>query len=194
MPTFDYFDILAPLYERVFPPGDSQDLCARLGLPTGGALLDAGGGTGRVAQNLRGMAGRVVVADLSLRMLAEANKKEGLNPVCAHTERLPFPDEFFARIIMVDAFHHVCDQQQTAAELWRVLQPGGRLVIEEPDVRSFTVKLLAIGEKLALMRSRFLAPPRIGEMFSHPGARIRMETESATAWIIVEKAERNRQD
>jgi ubiquinone/menaquinone biosynthesis C-methylase UbiE len=194
MPAFDHFDWIAPLYETFIRPADSQALFGRIGLPTGGALLDAGGGTGRVAQMLRGMAGMIVVADLSLPMLAEARAKDGLNPACAHTERLPFPDEFFARIIMVDAFHHVCDQQQTAAELWRVLQPGGRLVIEEPDIREFGVKLLALAEKLALMRSRFLAPPRIGEMFSHPGARIRMETESATAWIIVEKAERNRQD
>jgi ubiquinone/menaquinone biosynthesis C-methylase UbiE len=187
MPLLDHFDLLAPLYETFIPPGDPQELCTRIGLPTPGALLDAGGGTGRVAQSLRGMAGSIVVADLSFKMLAEARRKAGLNPVCSHTERLPFPNGFFARIIMVDAFHHVCDQRQTAAELWRVLQPGGRLVIEEPDVRAFAVKLIAAGEKIALMRSHFLAPHRIGELFRRPGAGIRIAVDNTTAWIIVEK-------
>jgi len=188
MPRFDHFDFIAPCYETFIRPAESQALLRRIGLPTGGALLDAGGGTGRVAQALRGMAATIVVADLSLRMLAEARAKGGLHPACAHTERLPFPDGFFARIIMVDAFHHVCDQRQTTAELWRVLQPGGRLVIEEPDLRTFGVKLLAFGEKLVLMRSHLLNPQRIAELFRHPDARINVAAENSIAWIIIEKA------
>jgi ubiquinone/menaquinone biosynthesis C-methylase UbiE len=189
MPSFNHFDIMASLYESVIRPADSRELRDRIGLPAGGALLDAGGGTGRVAQFLTGDDDPVVVADLSLKMLAQARRKAGLRPVCSGTERLPFPDGLFARIIMVDAFHHVCDQRQTAAELWRVLRPGGRLVIEEPDVRSFAVKLLAVGEKLTLMRSRFLSPPAIAELINFPDARVHVETGSSNAWIIAEKGD-----
>jgi demethylmenaquinone methyltransferase/2-methoxy-6-polyprenyl-1,4-benzoquinol methylase len=188
MPLFDHFNFLAPLYEIFIPPKYPEELCALVGLPVSGALLDAGGGTGRVAQFLVGQADPIVVADLSRRMLAEARRKSGLHPVCSLTERLPFPDGAFARIIMVDAFHHVCNQRQTAVELLRVLQPGGRLVIEEPDVRAFAVKLIAGGEKLALMRSHFLAPSRIAGLFLDPNARVRVETANSNAWIIVEKA------
>jgi SAM-dependent methyltransferase len=187
MPARGHFDLLAPLYEAVIRPADPSELCSRIGLPVPGALLDAGGGTGRVAQFLRGQAGSIVVADLSAAMLAETRRKKGLSPVCSPTEKLPFADQTFERIIMVDAFHHVGDQIRTAGELWRVLRPGGRLVIEEPDIRSFAVKLIAAGEKLALMRSRFLPPPRIAAMFRHPGARISIAAENATAWITVEK-------
>ena len=187
MPLFDHFDFLAPLYEAFIPPKDPQELWALVDLPTSGALLDAGGGTGRVAQFMHGKANPVVVADLSCKMLAEARQKDGLRPVCSHTENLPFPDETFARIIMVDALHHVCDQRATVDELWRTLQPGGRLVIDEPDVRAFVVKLIALGEKLALMRSHFLSPPRIAELFRYPNARVRVETGKFNAWVIVEK-------
>lgn len=187
MPLLDHFDLLAPLYETIIRPGDPQEICDRIGLPVSGALLDAGGGTGRVAQFLRGMAAPIVVADLSYKMLVEARRKAGLNPVCSHTERLPFPDGFFARVIMVDAFHHVCDQRRTAAELWRVLQPGGRLVIEEPDVRIFAVKLIAAGEKMALMRSHFLSPLLIADLFRHPDARVQVSAEKNIAWIVAEK-------
>ena len=61
---------------------------------------------------------------------------------------------------MVDALHHVINHGQTAREMYRVLKPGGRIVIEEPDIRSFYVKLIAVAEKLLLMRSHFLSPQR----------------------------------
>ena len=88
---------------------------------------------------------------------------------------------------MVDALHHLTHQTQSAAELWRLLKPGGRLVIEEPDVRRFAVKILALAEKLALMRSHFLAPEQIIRLFPAFGARIEVRNSDLTAWVIVEK-------
>ena len=188
MPLFDHFDFLAPLYETFIPPKDPQELWKQAGLPVSGALLDAGGGTGRIAQFMIGKADTIVVADLSCKMLSEARQKDGLRPVCSHTEKLPFPDETFARILMVDALHHVCDQRITVDELWRTLRPGGRLVIEEPDVRTFAVKMIAMGEKLALMRSHFLSPKNIAKLFHYPDAQVRIETDKFTAWVIAEKS------
>jgi demethylmenaquinone methyltransferase/2-methoxy-6-polyprenyl-1,4-benzoquinol methylase len=187
MPLLDHFGLLAPFYEVFIPPKSPEKIQLFAQLPVRGALLDAGGGTGRVAQFLRGQADQVVVVDLSCKMLKVAGGKDGLHPVCAHTERLPFPDGLFARIIMVDALHHVCDQRHTSGELWRVLQPGGRLVIEEPDIRTWAVRLLGLAEKLALMRSHFLAPPQIADLYRYPDSRVHMETEKAIAWVVVEK-------
>jgi ubiquinone/menaquinone biosynthesis C-methylase UbiE len=187
MPILDHFGFLAPLYETFIPPKDPQEIWKLANLPASGALLDAGGGTGRVAQFMNGKANPIVVVDLSCKMLAEARQKAGLDPVCSQTEKLPFPTDSFARIIMVDAFHHVSNQPQTIDELWRVLKPGGRIVIEEPDVRTFRVKLIAIAEKLALMRSHFLTPPDIAELFRYSNSQVRVETAESTAWIIVDK-------
>ena len=131
----------------------------------------------------------IVVADLSLRMLEQAQSKDELKLVCSHSERLPFPGASFDRVIMVDALHHVIDQQQTAAELWRVLKPGGRLVIEEPDSRVWSVKLIAAFEKLALMRSHFLSPLQIAALFPRHQARISIETKGYNAWVVVERSE-----
>ncbi len=129
----------------------------------------------------------IVVADLSTGMLRQAALKDGLKPVCSFSEYLPFDDAVFDRVVMVDAFHHVCDHNQTARELWRVLKPGGRLVIEEPDVQKWIVKLAALGEKLALMRSHFISPPHIGRLFNDPCARVQIAYRKYTAWVIVEK-------
>jgi demethylmenaquinone methyltransferase/2-methoxy-6-polyprenyl-1,4-benzoquinol methylase len=187
MPLLDHFSLLAPFYDRFARPKDSRKLESWLALPAAGRLLDVGGGTGRVSRELRGMVDDIVIADLSSGMLRQAATKDGLMPVCAHAERLPFLDGMFERVLMVDAFHHVCNQTETARDLWRVLKPGGRLVIEEPDIRTGVVKIVALLEKLAFMRSHFLPPPRIADFFAVPSARVHLAQEAYNAWIIVEK-------
>ncbi len=190
MPLLDHFGILAPIYDRAIQLRQPEKIIALLGLPVSGALLDAGGGTGRVAQALRGLANPLVVADLSSGMLRQAQGKAGLQTVNSETEKLPFADEAFDRVIMVDALHHVINHEQTARELWRVLKPGGRIVVEEPDIRTISVKMMALAEKLALMRSHFISPLRISALFSYPNAVTRIERESYNAWIIVDKDHR----
>ena len=103
---FDHFDILAPFYERLIPLTAAIVLEPLLALRPNCTLLDAAGGTGRVASMFAASAGRVVVCDASLRMLEQARKK-GLETVQAELEALPFADATFDRILLVDAFHHV---------------------------------------------------------------------------------------
>ena len=189
MPIFDHFGFVAPFYERVIAPRVPEKLIALAGLPAGGRLLDAGGGTGRLAQHFCERAGQVVVIDLSSKMLLQAAQKPGLRLAQASSERLPFPDGAFDRVIMVDAFHHVMDQPETARELWRVLKPGGRLLIEEPDIRTLVVKLVALAEKMALMRSHFLSAERISALFPDPSARVQITRESFNVWVCVDKGE-----
>ena len=184
---FDHFGFLAPVYETFIKSSPPEKLRALLGLPIDGPLLDVGGGTGRVSQFLVDDTNRVYLADLSHKMLLESKSKAGLFPVCSHSEKIPFPSSFFERIIMIDALHHVCDQQETAYELWRVLKPGGRIVIEEPNILHWGVKLVAMTEKIALMRSHFLKPERISALFSQQNGKTRIVLEDHISWIVIEK-------
>jgi len=180
-----HFNFLAPIYDRVIPFTRLEQMLKVLALPHTGSLLDAGGGTGRVAEVLRPYIGQVVVADVSLGMLTQAKRKT-LSVASTGTERLPFPKDTFDRVLMVDALHHVASQAETIRELYRVLKPGGRLVIEEPDFRTFAVKLIAVIEKMAFMRSHFLAPAQIVSLFPS-GANVWIKAEDSNAWVIAEK-------
>jgi demethylmenaquinone methyltransferase/2-methoxy-6-polyprenyl-1,4-benzoquinol methylase len=183
----DHFSLIAPVYARAryHAIGKMSEFAT---LPVQGRLLDVGGGTGRVASALCALADEIVVTDISMGMLKKA-PRPALVPAACSSEFLPFPNDTFERVIMVDALHHVLDQKASACEMLRVLKPGGLLVIEEPDIRTFGVKWIAVGEKLLWMRSHFLSPVQIEALF--PQTKTRIHTEGMTAWIVVEKLQTN---
>ncbi len=181
------FDWVAPFYDWVIRSPNQDTLRELLRLPIDGLMLDAGGGTGRVSAQFRSQVGNLVISDLSHAMLRQAYGKCTRCPVRSQVERLPFADARFERVMVVDALHHFNNQREGLRELLRVLKPGGRLVIEEPDVNRFAVKLVALGEKLALMQSRFLKPEEIQAHVNALGYPARIEREGHIAWVMVDK-------
>ncbi len=182
----EHFNLIAGFYDKTARFMPSQALLRTLDLPVKGLLLDAGGGTGRVAAGLRAFVGGVVIADVSRGMMRYARDKD-LDCVHAPAESLPFASGTFDRIIMLDALHHVHSQELTLAELSRTLKPGGRLVIIEPDIHKFIVRLVALGEKLLLMRSRFLPGEKIAALLSKSSAKVWIEFDETNVWVVAEK-------
>ena len=187
MSKFDHFNVISPFYDHVFGRGDANMIIKLADLKKDSSLLDVGGGTGRVSKRFQEVSKNVFVVDSAFRML-RISKQKGISTIQSQSERLPFGDALFDRIIMVDAFHHVKDQQQTLNEMWRLLAPGGKIIIEEPDINNLYVKLIALGEKKLLMRSRFRKPNRIIEMcqFSKK-AKAKMLCKNGIAWILIYK-------
>jgi demethylmenaquinone methyltransferase/2-methoxy-6-polyprenyl-1,4-benzoquinol methylase len=184
----DHFGILAPLYDRIIPATDPAHLQERLRLPASGRLLDAGGGTGRTSAALAPFIDRIVISDFSFHMLQRARLKNHADPAQARAQRLPFPDASFERVLVVDALHHFGDQRAAIGDLLRVLKPGGRLVIEEPDIHQPLVKLVALFETLALMHSHFHTAHDISALVASYGQSAQIERDGRlAAWIIVDK-------
>jgi ubiquinone/menaquinone biosynthesis C-methylase UbiE len=187
MANFNHFNVIAPVYERFIKPVDPDRIQSLVGVPVSGRLVDIGGGTGRISFMLRDCFTEIFVVDSSMGMLIQALKKGDLHPVCSNSENLPFENESFERVIMVDALHHVGDFRITIAELWRILKPGGRIVIGEPNIQTIAVKLIAIMEKLVLMRSHFISPLVIQESFNFPNSKVVVENAGFTSWVVIDK-------
>ena len=183
---FDHFNLIANFYDRAGQFRVSEPLLGLLSLSPSSLLLDAGGGTGRVAEALRSLVQEVFIVDTSRGMLRLAAGK-GLATVCAPAEFLPFPSRSIDRILMMDALHHVLDQRMTARELWRVLAPGGRILIVEPDIRKLSVKVIALGEKLLLMRSHFLSDGEITSLFTAPDIKAGVYFDNSNIFFLAEK-------
>jgi ubiquinone/menaquinone biosynthesis C-methylase UbiE len=187
MNGFDHFGLIAPWYDRHAHVEIPQELMRLVEMPARGLFLDVGGGTGKTAQYFAASGRQVLAVDISYRMVRLAGAKPGVHALCGAAEMLPFPSDYFDRIVMVDAFHHVVDQAATACEIYRILSPGGQLVIEEPDIRTFGVKLIALAEKILLMRSHFIEPAEIGSLFQGPMTTRHIEVKGSTAYIVVKK-------
>jgi demethylmenaquinone methyltransferase/2-methoxy-6-polyprenyl-1,4-benzoquinol methylase len=109
----------------------------------------------------------------------------------ARAEELPFGDSAFDRVMVVDALHHFFDQPAAIREFNRVLKPGGRLVIEEPDRRRWIIKMLAVAERTVLMRSRIHPMTDIVDMIAAEGFSAQIESGNRfTSWIIADKQPR----
>ncbi len=183
-----YFDVLAPIYDWFMPGADPDLWIELLRLPADGPLIDVGGGTGRISAELRSLVRPVVVSDISTGMLRGALRKGDLCAVAADAARMPFRDGAFTRAVMADALHHFPDQQQAVREAWRILAPGGRLVIEEFDRRRLPVKAMALGEKALLMGSRFLTPSQICRMVEACGAVASVRKGPYfSIWVVADK-------
>jgi ubiquinone/menaquinone biosynthesis C-methylase UbiE len=188
MSRLDHFNFLGPVYDLVFGRAIDHDMVEIAGLQPDHKLLDVGGGTGRVAVLFKEITDQILIVDSAIGMLRKAQDK-GLRTVNGNSERLPVRTGAFDRVIMVDALHHVRDQAETLQETWRVLAPGGQLVIEEPDIHNFWVKLVALGEKILLMRSRFLPPEEIVEICQFMDRdSIQLIKNNSIAWIIITKS------
>jgi demethylmenaquinone methyltransferase/2-methoxy-6-polyprenyl-1,4-benzoquinol methylase len=183
----EIFNWVAPYYDRIFHFSDPTRLLALLETNSSQRLLDVGGGTGRVTSTLVDHVGQAFIVDVSPGMLLEAQDK-GLCVYQGVSEHLPFPDGAFDRVLIVDAFHHFRNRPKAAAELMRVLRPGGRMIVEEPDIRNGFVKLIALGERLLLMRSRFYAPADLARLFQAAGGRVTLhEAHNGVYWMVVER-------
>ncbi len=105
----------------------------------GQRVVDLGSGTGLLALAAAGPASQVLAVDVSapmLRRLAEHAAERGLTNIdLLHGDmrRLPLPDESADVVISCYAFHHLVDdgKELAAAEAFRVLRPGGRLVVAD---------------------------------------------------------------
>ena len=98
----------------------------------GERILDVAAGTGTSSAALARSGARVVAVDFSPGMIAEGRKRhKNIEFVEADATRLPFGDDEFDAVSISFGLRNVADPKAALGEMYRVLKPGGRVVICE---------------------------------------------------------------
>jgi SAM-dependent methyltransferase len=98
---------------------------------SGDVLVD-GCGVGQYLSKLSEGARLAVGLDIELERAFEAHQKTPA-VTCGNGETLPFPPHRFDMVLSHEVIEHVGDDRSAVSEIFRVLKPGGRLVLFCPN-------------------------------------------------------------
>ncbi len=139
-------------YERFFVPmiGEpvAKDLIRKAALRPGERVLDVACGTGiiaRLALQKVGKNGTVTGLDINPGMLAVARSivPDAITWHEASAEEMPFSDESFDVVICQMGLQFMEDKPAALEEMYRVLLPGGRLILNVPGPAGNVFEILA---------------------------------------------------
>ena len=169
------------------------------GLKKGQRALDVAGGTGDLTVYMSqqvGESGEVIISDINPAMLEQGRRRlldkgygSNIKFVEANAEELPFEDNSFHCITIAFGLRNVTDQQKALASMYRVLKPGGRLLILE-----FSKPVLP-GLNKAYDFYSFNVLPMMGKLIANDAdsyrylaESIRMHPDQATLQSMMEQA------
>ncbi|HIC89047.1 MAG TPA: class I SAM-dependent methyltransferase [Anaerolineae bacterium] len=134
--------ILAYLDRYVGPAGEGSE---RL-------VLDVGCGAGNMAHHLAHY-GRVIGLDNNPKPLVVARER-GLDVRQGNADDMPFPDATFDLVALLDTVEHVPNETGVFQECYRVLKPGGHLMVTVPAF----MWLWSHNDVINLHQRRYTAP------------------------------------
>ncbi len=141
----DLFDRVAPRYDLMNDlmsmglhrlwKRETAVAAAAAARAVAGPIVDLAGGTGDIARLIRGhVPERLIVnLDASPGMIAVAAKRVGrdIALAVAEAENLPLADDSVATVSLGFGLRNMTDPRQALGEVFRVLRPGGALVLLE---------------------------------------------------------------
>jgi ArsR family transcriptional regulator len=141
----EYFNLVAGRLGKNYCPGRSWEAIGHLALRLVPALTiaDLGAGEGMLSQLLAHRASRVWCIDNSPRMvevgtdLAKRNGLDNLQYILGDIESVPLADRAVDLAILSQALHHAEHPQRAVDEAFRILKPGGQLIVLDLKAHDF---------------------------------------------------------
>jgi demethylmenaquinone methyltransferase/2-methoxy-6-polyprenyl-1,4-benzoquinol methylase len=171
---------------------------AQANVRPGQIILDIAGGTGDLAKAFAkktGKEGLVILADINEKMLAQGRSRlldEGIvgnvKYVQADAENLPFPDDYFDCVSIAFGLRNVTDKQAALRSMYRVLKPGGKLLVLE-----FSKPVVPLLNKI-YDKFSFNVIPKLGEWICNDAASYQYLVESIRMHPDQETLKRNMQE
>ena len=140
----------------------------------GKLVLDAGCGVGGVTRTLVARGARVVALDIGPSLAAETKARCGCDAVVGSLASTGFASDSFDAVLSSEAVEHTPDPRASVRELYRLVKPGGSLVISMPNrlwqapVRAAS----ALGLRPYDGYENFLWPHELRQVLERAGAEI----------------------
>ena len=151
--------IVAHVYDFILPKRKPVEFLDLLNAQRNDKILEIGAGTGRIAKHYG-----FKVHDLTLLDPAENMLKRAITliphakPVVGFSEQMEFSSNTFDKIVCYDTLHHWQNQVKGLREAFRVLKPGGILLVLEVDQNNFWGRKVQLLENVLRMNSRMHKP------------------------------------
>ncbi len=155
-----------PFYRAIY-----RAMLAQVELNPNDRVLDIGCGTGFLLKRFSEqcpITGAGIDVEANMVQIAK-EQCPGMDIRLAPADNTPFDDASFDVITACMAYHHFSNKEGFAAEVWRLLKPGGRLYIADPLFPFIPRKGINTILRLHKIAGEFLTPEELSARFQAIG-------------------------